>query len=814
VEAGQLKPGDKLLVQSGEGLWAKEQNLPPAVLQVVRERVAVAGGKHSSGRSDLREKYANMPTQWSENLGLVLGWLVGDGYLREDGVGFYFSNSKFAQAQTVVDSLRDWFGQGHLQATASNTQCLRFNKLPAEFFAALGVKAVKATEKRVPESLFAAPREAVRGFLRGLFSTDGTVERNDAKQSCSVRLASSSRKLLEDVQLLLLNFGIFGRIHHRRAASRKALPDGRGGSKEYPIAAQYELIIGGESRDRFAEVIGFALPEKQAKLEQFISTRDRGPYRQRFEVTVTKVEPAGVAPVYDLTEPVSHSLIANGVVAHNCGEIGLYPGEPCDLGAINLAEFVSDVGIDYEGLAQTAKLAVRFLDDVLTVEKAPLDDITQAIADKRRIGLGLMGLADALIKLGIPYDSEVGREVAAKMFDTIVQAGLEASEKLAQERGVPAGVRRAGLARRNIAVFTVAPTGTTSMIAGVSSGIEPVFAAVYDRRIDTQVHKVLHPLLVQLLEEPRALEWARHARVPTVKDGKWNLERVIEGIGKAHGSVQPLVERGWLPPWFACFQVAHDIAPEAHVLMQAAIQRVMDQEMAGNSISKTINLPNHASVEDVLSAYVLAHDQGAKGCTVYRDGSRAFQVLSTEEGDFEAWAEQLENEIEFDGSRTVYPPAQAATPSVRVRERVVRSLTHKYAVGGRKVYVTVGWNQAGEVVETFINLSKPTPNEAVVADLVGRLLSVAFKHGAQVQDVVKHLEGHFDQSGGLAEGMGFVNSMWDVVAHALLSTQPDGKAPVAVTRAVQKGDCPECGGPIVRKGGCNKCEKCGYETCG
>jgi ribonucleoside-diphosphate reductase alpha chain len=489
------------------------------------------------------------------------------------------------------------------------------------------------------------------------------------------------------------------------------------------------------------------------------------------------------------------------VTTNPCGEIPLFPGEPCDLGAINLAEFVSDGVIDYEGLAQTARLAVRFLDDVLTVEKAPLEDITQAIADKRRIGLGLMGLADALIKLGISYDSQAGREVAAKLFDTIVKAGLEASKELAQERGVPTGVRRAGLARRNIALFTVAPTGTTSMIAGVSSGIEPVFAAAYDRRIDTQVHKVLHPLLVQLLEEPSALEWARQARVPTVKDGQWNLELVIEGIGKAHGSVQPLVELGWLPPWFASFQVAHDIAPEAHVLMQAAIQRVMDQEMAGNSISKTINLPNQASLEDVLSAYVLAHDKGAKGCTVYRDGSRAFQVLSVGEAeeDFESWAARQEN---------------AVPVTMRVRERVVRSLTHKYAVGGRKVYVTVGWNQAGEVVETFINLSKPTPNEAVVADLVGRLLSVAFKHGADLKDVVKHLEGHFDQSGGLAEGLGFVNSVWEVVAHALRSTQPDSNVPVAVSNMAQKGDCPECGGPIVRKGGCNKCEKCGYETCG
>jgi ribonucleoside-diphosphate reductase alpha chain len=811
-KAGDLQPGDKLFVQSGEGLWSQDKALPAETLNFIAERLPKAGGKHSSGRRDIREQYANLPTEWSEELGLALGWLIGDGFVRKDGVGLYFSNKEFADAQTVVSSLRKWFGQGYLTATNFNTQYLRFGKLPAEFFMTLGVKPVKATDKQVPESIFTAPREAVRGFLRGLFSTDGTVEGGVHKGTCSVRLASSSKKLLEGVQLLLLNFGIFGPIYHRRAAQRKALPDGKGGLKEYSVADQYELIIGGKSRDRFAEVIGFALPHKQAKLEEFVcfnKNKQRKFRRQSFEATITKIEPVGVAKVYDLTEPIGHSLVANGVVAHNCAEITLYPGEPCDLGAINFSEFVKDGAIDYEGLAQTAKLAVRFLDDVLTVEKAPLKEITAAIEDKRRIGLGLMGLADALIKLGIAYDSEEGRKVAASMFDAVVKAGLQASKDLAVERGVPDGVRRAGLARRNIALFTVAPTGTTSMLAGVSSGVEPVFAAAYDRRIDTEVHKVLHPLLVKMLNEQNALEWARQANVPTVKDGQWNLELIIEGINKAHGSVQPFVERGWLPPWFACFKIAHDITPKDHVLMQAAIQRVMDQEMAGNSISKTINLPNHASVEDVLSAYVLAHKEGCKGCTVYRDGSRAFQVLSVEDGDFESWAKQFE-------TVSAKPNDNNATfvSALRTRPRVIQSLTHKYEVGGRKIYVTVGWNEKGEIVEAFINLSKPTPNEAVIADLVGRLLSVAFKHGAEVKDVVKHLQGHYDQSGGFSEGMGFVNSMWDVVAHALLNTGPNSETKNILINAPRTDSCPECGGPLVRKGGCNKCEKCGYETCG
>lgn len=538
VEAGQLKPGDKLLVQSGEGLWAKEQALPPAVLQIVRERVAVAGGRGPHGRSDVREQYANMPTQWSENLGLVLGWLVGDGYLRQDGVGFFFNNREFAQAQAVVDSLHDWFGQGTLQATTSNTQHLHFNKLPAEFFAALGVKAVKATEKRVPESLFTAPREAVVGFLRGLFSTDGTVERNDAKQSCTVRLASSSLGLLEDVQLLLLNFGIFGRIHHRRAAGLKALPDGRGGLREYPVADQYELIIGAESRDRFAEVIGFALPEKQAKLEQFINGHDRGAYRQRFEVTVSRVEPAGTASVYDLTEPVTHSLIANGIVAHNCGEIPLTVGEPCDLGAINLAAYVrEDKTFDYATFRADVRTCIRFLDNVLDVNVFALEDNRIASQSLRRLGLGVMGLADALIKMGLPYSSEEGRQAVAKIMNAMREEAILESERLGEERGVfPIYAQHPDKfpeirPRRNVAVLTVAPTGTTSMLMGVSSGIEPMFSPFMWRRIGGQYKALLHPLFVEQMEKYPPTP-------PFEKEGAWDWDKLIEAIQAHHGSVR------------------------------------------------------------------------------------------------------------------------------------------------------------------------------------------------------------------------------------------------------------------------------------
>jgi ribonucleoside-diphosphate reductase alpha chain len=585
-EAGSLKPGDRILVQSGEGLFPKEEALPAAVLEVVQERVATAGGR---GRADIRAQYSHLPTRWSRELGVALGWLLGDGYLREDGVGFYFSRQDFAQVAWLPDLLRDWFGGGSLQETHSNTYHLHFKRIPAEFFQALGVKPAKATEKRVPESLFRAPREAVVGFLQGLFSADGSVQINPGKQDATVRLASSSKGLLQDVQLLLLNLGIYGRIHKRREAGQKELPDGRGGLKAYPVAAQYELILGAENRDLFAEIVGFLQEEKQAKLLAFLQDRPKGSYHKPFLATVVGVEPAGEAPVYDLTEPVTHSLIANGIVAHNCGEIPLTVGEPCDLGALNLAAYVKDGAFQMEEFRKDVHTAIRFLDNVLDVNRFALPDNEEAAKSLRRLGLGVMGLADALIKMGLPYASEEAREKVYEIISAMREEAIKASEELAKERGPfplyeahreyfqALGVRP----RRNVAVLTVAPTGTTSMLMGVSSGIEPVFSPFVWRRIGGEYKPLLHPLFVELMEAyPPAPGFA--------KDGRWDWEKIVEEIQKdGHGSVQNLP---FVPELIRkVFQCAHDIPPLDHVRMQGVVQRAFDAEgYAANSISKCI----------------------------------------------------------------------------------------------------------------------------------------------------------------------------------------------------------------------------------
>jgi ribonucleoside-diphosphate reductase alpha chain len=831
-EAGSLKPGDRILVQSGEGLFPKEEALPAVVLEVVQERVATAGGR---GRAHVRAQYSHLPTRWSRELGVALGWLLGDGYLREDGVGFYFSRQDFAQVAWLPDLLQDWFGGGSLQETHSNTYHLHFERIPAEFFQALGVKPAKATEKRVPESLFRAPREAVVGFLQGLFSADGSVQINPGKQDATVRLASSSKGLLQDVQLLLLNLGIYGRIHKRREAGQKELPDGRGGLKAYPVAAQYELILGAENRDLFAEIVGFLQEEKQAKLLAFLQDRPKGSYHKPFLATVVGVEPAGEAPVYDLTEPVTHSLIANGIVAHNCGEIPLTVGEPCDLGALNLAAYVKDGAFQMEEFRKDVHTAIRFLDNVLDVNVFALKDNEEAAKSLRRLGLGVMGLADALIKMGLPYASEEAREKVYEIISAMREEAIKASEELAKERGPfplyeahreyfqALGVRP----RRNVAVLTVAPTGTTSMLMGVSSGIEPVFSPFVWRRIGGEYKPLLHPLFVELMEAyPPAPGFA--------KDGRWDWEKIVEEIQKdGHGSVQNLP---FVPePIRKVFQCAHDIPPLDHVRMQGVVQRAFDAEgYAANSISKTINLPNQASVEDVEEAYAEAYRTGCKGITVYRDGSREFQVLTVKKESKET-KEAKPQEARAEEARLEEAPPRAPKAGEPIYERpgrlmgftdMVKLLTPEGVK--RSFLVTVNVLE-GHPIEVILTSGKAGDEANADSEALGRVVSIALQYGVPPEAIIRTLRGINGGLYGTYQGR-LVSSKADLIAVALetipkelkgLSLKEEAEAeplPALSGGGVElqgAGLCPSCGEKaLVREEGCWKCQVCGYSKCG
>ncbi len=341
----------------------------------------------------------------------------------------------------------------------------------------------------------------------------------------------------------------------------------------------------------------------------------------------------GEEMVYDLSEPEAHQFVANGLVAHNCGEQGLPPFGVCNLGALNLSAFVVDGKMDYFRLAEVSKVAMRFLDNVVDANEYFIEENRVAQLGTRRTGLGTMGLADALIKMEIPYGSEESVPVIERIYTTIRDAAYEMSADIALEKGpfshferdkymqgefikrlpkiTQEKIRKQGI--RNAVLLTQAPTGTTSLLAGVSSGIEPVYDFAMVRRDRTGEHILYHPLLQ---------EWRdAHPNEPT-------------------------------PTYFVS---SNDLTPEEHVRVQATIQRYTD-----SSISKTVNAPNNHTVEQVQTLYRLAYEMGCKGVTYYRDGSR--DAVLTRVADEKKAEEQVAAVERDDGSRHLHSGRRQAAP--------------------------------------------------------------------------------------------------------------------------------------------------------
>jgi ribonucleoside-diphosphate reductase alpha chain len=545
-----------------------------------------------------------------------------------------------------------------------------------------------------------------------------------------------------------------------------------------------------------------------------------------------------------------------------CGEIPLTIGEPCDLGAINLAAYVQGSEFDFATFRADIRTCVRFLDDVLDVNVFALEDNRVASQDLRRLGLGVMGLADALIKLGLRYDNEAGREMIYEIMSVLREEAIAQSEQLGEERGHYAVYQRNApqmphAPRRNVAVLTVAPTGTTSMLMGVSSGIEPVFSPFIWRKIGSEYRALLAPLFVELLESyPPAMGMD--------VNGKWDWDKVTEAVSENHGSVVGL---DFIPQALQqVFVCAHDIAPLDHVRMQGAVQRAFDAEgYAGNSLSKTINLPNSATIQDVQDAYSEAYRTGCKGITVYRDGSRQFQVLSTsktekkaEETDAtESAAEVMGEAAAPDVTAVMSSPSPAPVqpaysvpafnPSKPVYERPARlqgitdmvKLTDPTSGHRRSFLVTVNHLQ-GNPVEVMVISGRAGDEANADSEALGRVVSIALQHGVPAEALIKTLRGINGGLYGSYNGR-LVGSKADLIAVALetfaknlnttglppvaggsqdIGAAPDGlglggSSTGVSTDAMSRERCPVCDEKaVIREEGCMKCQACGYSKCG
>jgi ribonucleoside-diphosphate reductase alpha chain len=824
--------------------------------------------------------------------GYLLGLLVGDGTLKHDAAVL----SVWRPAEVVNGGIS--CGADGVMAEAYGAALMLSHRadfsgwmeVPGRNEYRMKLAAVKSLadelgmvpgRKTVTPSVERASSDFYRGFLRGLFDADGSVQGVQEK-GVSVRLAQSDEAMLEAVQRMLLRLGIASTIYrNRRDAGTSLLPDGRGGTAEYETVAQHELVVSGANLARFEEEIGFADTDKAARLRSALASYRRALNRERFVSQVESVEADGVEDVFDVQIPGVNAFDANGIHVHNCGEQPLLPYDVCNLGSVNVGAFVrADIPadapwyekIDWKEYRRVVRMATHFLDNVIDANQYPLPQITRLANDIRRIGLGVMGFADLLVRLGVPYNSEEGVEIGRRIMEFMDEESKKESEILAESRGefpewaqsiwgpdetcarAPNGDRiRLERRLRNCNVTTVAPTGTISIIAGCSSGIEPLFAVAFMRN---QAGVLMPDVNEDFVAIAKAEGWFSDDLMRRIaEEGHIHFPEVPEHVQRA-------------------FVTAHDITPEWHVRMQAAFQEHTD-----SAISKTTNFPHEASVEDVRKIYELAYALNCKGVTVYRDGSRDAAPLTTgktakaaeptrtpaqEAADaaklaaVEARSHALEAELK--ATREALARAEAQAQHVRRQKRkrpnVLRGTTRKMGSPLGDVFVTINEDEQTTPFEVFATLGKAGSIAMADVEAIGRLISLALRFGVPVNEVHTQLRG-ISSDRAVGFGVNKVLSVPDAIAQAIELREREkegiqqelipglpangGTAAGAATAeaaapAAQDtlqlglggnggwsgydpgetfiGTCPDCSSQLEFAEGCMKCHVCGYSECG
>jgi len=587
IKLRNLAVGDRLLVQSGKGQFGDQGSL---------------------------------------ELGTLLGFIAGDGHFTHRGreqqaavVNFWGEDRAFAPAvadyiNTLIAGLATHpriYRVDPVAVPSRNHVFIR-SVLLARFLTHFGFSA--ATKHEVPEVVWRGTEDCVKGYLRGLFQADGTVNVSGNSQSCSVRLASSHPPLLRGIQMLLANFGILCRIRYRRDERDRMLPDGRGGHRTYHCRADWDLIIDGESRERFMGEIGFIGTAKNGKYRAWVADKVLRK-TQPFTTAVRSISYIGREPVFDTTQADGNTVIFNGLVTGQCGEQPLPAYGCCCLGSIDLTRFVRDAfspaaRFDFDAFAKVVRPAVRMLDNVLDATVWPLKPQQVEARAKRRVGLGFTGLGDALIMLGLRYDTDDARRTSGRIAEAMRDEAYSASVEIAREKGafpefdaecyltaphcasrlperLKAEIRAHGL--RNSHLLSIAPTGTISLAFAdnASNGIEPPYSWTYQRK-------------------KRMPDGS--TKTYDVEDHAWRLYRHLGGNMDA------------LPP---AFVTAMDVSARDHMRMVAAVAPFID-----SAISKTVNVPEDYPYEQFKDLYLEAWRAGLKGITTYRPNPVLGSVLS------------------------------------------------------------------------------------------------------------------------------------------------------------------------------------------
>jgi ribonucleoside-diphosphate reductase alpha chain len=768
-------------------------------------------------RRDAHYRLMNIPTRWTEDLAYLLGYAVGDGSYTthtksKDGrshskrLDLHMNAQEAPELHAIFSRVTEsLLGRGCTLKSRPGTQHSWISIFAAPFqrlLQQLGLHPEKGVAKHVPEPIFRAPQEITAAFLRGLFDADGTV--STPSQRPMIALSSISERLIREVQLLLLQFGIFSSITVYKAADknqRRTTPfryrTVSGEERIYQSKHDlYKLCITSyPCLERFARYIGSALTARQRKIAALLAHRTM-PLRPVTTTTkVTRVVPEDLCePVYDLTVFDTKSFLGNGLIVSN-SEIPLEAYGACCLGNVNLSKFVLDsftpnARIDWPTLEKALRYAVRFLDDVLdyNADKHPLPAQREASLRSRRIGVGFTGFGDMLIKLGLKYDSDEAIAFTDKLFERIKHIVYDESTELAVEKGTfPAfdreqHLRSAFIKRldrsliekiksnglRNAALLTVPPVGSGSVLAGCSSGIEPIFSLSYVRKsksLSKSEFEVSHPLVREYME-------------------KMGLSHINE-----------------LPKTFV---TAHEIEPIMRVRMQATIQKHID-----HAISSTVNLAKDVSPETIGDIYFEAWKAGCKGITVYREGSREGILLTKEAKEGEK-------------------PARA-TLVPRPRPKVVKGKTYRMKTELGTVFITVNEDDEG-IFEVFVQgLGKSGTSTAAFTEAIGRLISLALRSGVKPSAIIDQLSLIRGSRPVVQEDGTVVFSVPDAIAKAIAEylrggeqltllqevkprpLQPSGSNGHDAKRDVEL--CPSCGGILMFTNGCYICNDCGFSEC-
>jgi ribonucleoside-diphosphate reductase alpha chain len=783
VRAEELTSSDRVLVNDSatpatDASWA----LP----------IKVAARAKSSSRGGT-VTYQDLPDRWSEGLGEVLGHLVGDGCLTEAQASWVYGGDDIADGLTDSHAglLAELIGGISRQEMANGTVQLRAGGAAMrELLRGLGCSSARAHDKRVPAAVFTAPVEVQAAFLRGLFGADGCVSRVESggKANRYVGLGSRSEALLRDAQKLLSAFGVRGRIY--RVTDGSAAPSFTytrvdGTIVEYASREGFDLRITGSDLERFADSIGFSTPRKAAALAALLA--ETGRYATKPGTALVAREPDGQEEVYNLTEPLHHSYIVDGVVVANCSEYMHVDDSACNLASLNLMKFRrADGTLDVESFNHAVDIVLLAQEIVVGPSSYPTEEIARNARAFRQLGLGYANLGAFLMANGLPYDSDAGRGTAAAITALMtgraylqsakVAAAIGPYERYAENReahnnvmrmhrdasyAIPDSTCRDGAllaasreswneavalgelyGYRNAQATVLAPTGTISFLMDCdTTGVEPDFSLVkYKELVGGGTMTIVNRTVPMAL---RTLGYSEPA-----------IEQIVAHIDERGTIVEaPGLAEEHLPV-FDVAVGARAISHEGHIKMMGAVQPFLS-----GAISKTVNLPQTATVEDIAEAYLNAWKLGIKALAIYRDGSKTAQALRTDAQEAKAAlaaveageggyvtpdgeplvpAAQVTAQVEEAVAAAVAKVAEKSGPPRRRMPRERQSLTHKFSLGGHEGYITAGMYEDGTVGEIFLtDIGKEGSTLRGMMNSFATAISIALQYGVPLETLVR-----------------------------------------------------------------------------